>query len=299
MISKNGPYIAHRGASRLAPENTQAAFRAALATGVSSIELDIGLTSDGEFRVLHDDTLERTTNGSGRLDQSPACQVDALDAGSWFSSSFAGEKVPRLTDVLDWAKDRVHLNLEIKTAAAKEGTALRLLSILKERDMIAQTSIISFDSPIIEEIERLAPEVDTGVLLSERPTLRRLAMGTLIGLGSGIVAGLALGVAGIACIGVGLGASLMGGGLAKVASGLINARNLKKSQSDAVLPFWIDAEPRLISEAKKLGKRVVPYTANNPLLVRGLLRMGVSAVITDTPEIFGPTTENRAKYGGI
>ena len=93
--------VGHRGASRLAPKNTLASFRAAAATGIKAVEFDVALTFDGRSVVLHDASLERTTDGTGLLAENTLEAISGLDAGSWFDSSFAGEVVPALEEAID------------------------------------------------------------------------------------------------------------------------------------------------------------------------------------------------------
>jgi glycerophosphoryl diester phosphodiesterase len=92
--------IGHRGAAGHAPENTLASFAKAAALGVRWVEFDVRLTGDGALVVFHDDTLERTTDGSGRVTDSTWAQINKLDAGAWFGRAFAGERVPALEDAL-------------------------------------------------------------------------------------------------------------------------------------------------------------------------------------------------------
>ena len=105
--------LAHRGWSGRAPENTLAAFRLAAGAGFG-FELDVGLTADGHAVVLHDDTLDRTTDGHGPLDHASLAEVRRLDAGSWFSPAFRGERVPLFTEVLDEFGGVVPIDVEIK-----------------------------------------------------------------------------------------------------------------------------------------------------------------------------------------
>lgn len=106
--------IAHRGASAVAPENTVAAFEAAIATGCDGIELDVRHTSEGRLVILHDKTLDRTTNGSGLVAEMPYQDLRKLDAGSWFAPQFANERVPLLCDILQVYPQRVPLVIELK-----------------------------------------------------------------------------------------------------------------------------------------------------------------------------------------
>jgi len=108
--------VGHRGASSVAPENTLASLHAALAVGSDVIESDIHLTSDGVAVVFHDDTLDRTTNGTGPIANLTLAQVKALDAGSWFGPQFAGEKIPTLAEHLTAAKGKAIVYLDVKVS---------------------------------------------------------------------------------------------------------------------------------------------------------------------------------------
>ncbi|MEE4355231.1 MAG: glycerophosphodiester phosphodiesterase family protein [Desulfococcaceae bacterium] len=109
--------IAHRGYRAAYPENTLSAFRAAVNGGVQMIELDVSLSKDRKLVVMHDETLDRTTDGRGRVCDSTLAEIRKLDAGSRFSPDFAGEAVPTLAEVLELAAGRVRVNIEIKAEA--------------------------------------------------------------------------------------------------------------------------------------------------------------------------------------
>lgn len=112
---------AHRGAGKLAPENTLAAFRDGLARGYRMIECDVKLSGDGVAFLLHDATLERTTNGRGRADALAWRELAQLDAGGWHSPRYAGEPLPTLTGVARWCRaNGVMLNIEIKPTPGRE-----------------------------------------------------------------------------------------------------------------------------------------------------------------------------------
>lgn len=108
--------VCHRGARLSAPENTFASAETALKQGGSIIELDIHQSSDGVLYVMHDDRVDRTTNGTGKISEMGSSEIDKLDAGSWFHERFAGEVVPRLKDYLAKLGDRAGFYLEIKLA---------------------------------------------------------------------------------------------------------------------------------------------------------------------------------------
>jgi glycerophosphoryl diester phosphodiesterase len=109
------PVVGHRGAAALAPENTLAGLRAASAAGARAAELDVRLTADAAIVVLHDPTLERTTDGRGRVSRLELASIRILDAGRWFGAEFAGERVPLLAEALALARELgLAVNLELK-----------------------------------------------------------------------------------------------------------------------------------------------------------------------------------------
>lgn len=108
--------VCHRGACRLAPENTLAAAKRAVAEGGDIIELDIRDSADGIPFVIHDATLERTTNGQGAVAETESAVLDTLDAGSWFGSAYVGEKLPRLEPFLEEMRGETDFYLEFKQA---------------------------------------------------------------------------------------------------------------------------------------------------------------------------------------
>jgi glycerophosphoryl diester phosphodiesterase len=126
------PIIAHRGASCLAPENTLAAFSKAYALGLQWFECDVMLSKDHEVVVIHDETVDRTTNGSGYVADYTYEELQRLDAGSWFHPQFIGEKIPLLRDVLRWlCQWPMGVNIEIKALPGQE-----VLTVKKVCDLI-------------------------------------------------------------------------------------------------------------------------------------------------------------------
>ncbi len=140
---------AHRGASCAAPENTMAAFRAAEALGADGVELDVHLSRDGVPVVIHDTDVKRTTDGRGAVAAMPLSDLKRLDAGSWFDPAFRAEPIPSLGEVLEWARDRVRLNVEIKTAACAEAV-LRLVADFPESRVL----VSSFDHKLLAQIRQ-------------------------------------------------------------------------------------------------------------------------------------------------
>lgn len=150
-----GPKIVcHRGACLTAPENTLASAEAALRLGGAVIELDIRQSRDGVLYVLHDATLDRTTDGTGPIADWESADIDRLDAGAWFDPAFAGERVPRLETYLAALKDRAGFYLENKSAdPAAIGAIIRRLGIAE------QCFTFSFDPALRAGIAEHAPEI--------------------------------------------------------------------------------------------------------------------------------------------
>ncbi|MDX9883472.1 MAG: glycerophosphodiester phosphodiesterase family protein [Prolixibacteraceae bacterium] len=118
-ISKNAANIQivnHRGANRLAPENTYASATKAIESGAAYVEVDVRRSKDGVYYNFHDNTLDRTTNGSGLFSETTSAVIDTLDAGAWFAHQFAGEKVPRLFEYLPWIKGKAKIYFDMKNA---------------------------------------------------------------------------------------------------------------------------------------------------------------------------------------
>ena len=165
--------IAHRGAKGEAPENTMAAFELALQQGCDAFELDIHLSKDGEMMVIHDDTVSRTTSGNGFVKDMTKEELQQLDAGSWFDSSYQGESIPTLREVFELAPANLMINVEIK-GGISEGVEEKLLALLEEYDMYNQVVVSSFHFDSLRTLERLNSNVKTGLLYSQnfaRPEL--------------------------------------------------------------------------------------------------------------------------------
>jgi glycerophosphoryl diester phosphodiesterase len=162
---------AHRGFSGQAPENTLAAFRAAIATGADMIELDVHLTRDDEVVVIHDDTLERTTNGKGNVAEKTLAELKTLDAGSWFHSRFAGERIPTLAEVLEIARDRIFVNIELKKGKnfpyTMEKLADRTLAVVEKGGMTGQVLFSSFDPAAINRIKEKASRLPISLIVDK------------------------------------------------------------------------------------------------------------------------------------
>ncbi len=157
--------IAHRGASGHCPENTRAAFVRAIELGADMVELDCQMTRDGAVVVLHDETLDRTTNGRGRVIDRTLKEIQALDAGSWFSPRFAGQEVPTLEDVIALLRGKVGLNLEIKGDDQPGRLEIQCVGTLVSMHFFEQTVFSSFSPRRMRKLRELSSEARIGILL--------------------------------------------------------------------------------------------------------------------------------------
>jgi glycerophosphoryl diester phosphodiesterase len=157
--------IAHRGASGRFPENTLKAFGAAIDAGAQMCELDVRITSDGVLVVIHDETVERTTDGRGAVRSMTLDELKRLDAGVRFGGEFKGERIPTLEEVMALADGRCGLNLELKGA----GVERRVCELLVERRALATAMISSFDWDALAIVRHFEPRVRVGLLASQWP----------------------------------------------------------------------------------------------------------------------------------
>lgn len=154
----------HRGGRTLYPENTLAAFAGALKAGAHGIELDVQRCASGELVVIHDATLQRTTNGAGRVIDATLPELKRLDAGSWFKEEFFAEQIPTLLEVLDLVNGNAVVNIELKNTPVDypgiEDDLMETLSHYKYQD---QLIISSFDHQLLKRVSDLG-DFTIGVL---------------------------------------------------------------------------------------------------------------------------------------
>jgi len=143
--------IAHRGFSAVAPENTLAAFEKALEYGPDMIECDVRQTKDGHLVVIHDATVDRTTDGTGAVADMTLAEIRKLDAGDWFSDEYTGQRIPTLAEVLDLTRNRVKLIIEIK----EEHTEGGVVRMVQERRMSDEVLLASFSYSVGVQLREL------------------------------------------------------------------------------------------------------------------------------------------------
>lgn len=159
--------VAHRGSSRHAPENTLAAFRQAMDDGADAIELDVHLSKDGQVIVIHDDRLERTTNGHGRVGDYTLDELRQFSSGEWLHKKFSSEKIPTLTEVFELVSGRVGINIEIKYTKRRTQSKLiveRCIEIIRRFKSFKSVLISSFHHPLLQLAKRIDRSIVSGAL---------------------------------------------------------------------------------------------------------------------------------------
>jgi len=282
----------HRGARGLAPENTLAAFARALSVGVTSLELDVGMTRDGVVVVGHDPRLNgdvvRGPDGLWLSGPGPPIfsltfselqryDVGRLRPGSAYGERFPaqvpcdGERMPRLADVFALAAKagnrEVRFNVEIKTdprspqdTAAPEALADAALRVVRDSGAERRTTLQSFDWRSVKRVLTVAPDVTTACLTTQRPGDDNIQTDA-----PGPKAWLA-----------GLDSSAHGG----------SVPHLVKAMACTVWsPHYLDVTPKALAEARALGLAVVVWTVNEPMDMVRFIDLGVEAIISDRPDL--------------
>lgn len=249
LFSEPVTIIGHRGAKGLAPENTMAAFRKAVALGVP-FELDTMLARTGEPVVIHDYTVDRVTQGRkrARVESLSLSELRALDVGSFFSKQYAGERIPTLAEALRECAPRVRVDVEVKFEGPRDRAgqvAQAVVDVIRAGSFQDRVFVTAFNPHILEEFRKQSPELLRGQLYgtfvdSKIPYYQKVALRNL----------------------------------------LLNRR------AD---PDLLAVEDKLVNEdyVKKyrgLGYRILVWTVNEPERIRELTSWGVDGIITDFPD---------------
>ncbi|MFS0690428.1 glycerophosphodiester phosphodiesterase family protein [Sporosarcina sp. 179-K 8C2 HS] len=164
--------VAHRGASGYAPENTIAAFDLAVDMKADYIEIDVQRSKDGELVLIHDTTVDRTTDGTGHVGDLPFEELRSLDAGSWFGEQYAGEPIPTFEEILDRYHGKIGILIELKAPELYPGIEEQVAEALLERNLDKPQNekiiIQSFNFESMKKMNELLPRVPIGVLTSNR-----------------------------------------------------------------------------------------------------------------------------------
>lgn len=273
-IAQAPQFIGHRGHGS-EPENTMRAFRKGHEVGADRIEFDIQKDADGDYIVIHDPTVDRTTNGSGRVADLSTAELLKFDAGK-------GEKLPLFKDVVAWAvQNDVCLDIELKHP--HPGDEHELARTIRESGL-RDPWVMSFDGDFMQRFEEVCPEVTTGVLVHERPLFDRALHGAGLGLGAGLGAALVRGMAPL-----GFAASCVGGLLVGALAGYkAEQANLRRKDLDLDVDVHIPGKRtlnrKLVRKAHEQGKQVAVYTIDKPKKAEKLANWGVDALISNFPD---------------
>lgn len=239
--------VAHRGASGQAPENTLAAFRLAIGQGAAAVECDVQLSADGVPVVIHDGSVDRTTDGRGAVGGLRLDELRALDAGAWLDARFAGERIPTLAETLAVCAGRARLFMELKPPAAGSGSERNApalvqgaLAVLAQAPPLALT-VISFDPEIVRLVARTRPDLPLGYLVSAQRVTRsgqEAILKETAALGAGFVA-----------------------------------------------PQASAASARFVAAAHAAGLPVSVWTVDHPDELRAVAATGVDAITTNRPDV--------------
>jgi glycerophosphoryl diester phosphodiesterase len=276
----------HRGARGLAPENTLAAFRTALALGVDTLELDVGVTRDGVVVIAHDQRLNPnlTRDAAGRWLAEPGPSIHSLtlaelqrydvgrlQPGTRYAQGFAeqrpadGERIPTLAALFEMVRaagnTRVRFNIETKLtplepglAPGPEAFAAAVLAVVESHGLRDRVSVQSFDWRTLQAVQRLAPGVATVALTARQPFLDNV------------------------------GDARWTAGLRLADHGGSVPRLVKALGAGCWSPFHGDLDEASLAEARALGLTVVPWTVNEPAQMERLVKWGVDGLITDHPD---------------
>ncbi|WP_151736430.1 glycerophosphodiester phosphodiesterase ['Paenibacillus yunnanensis' Narsing Rao et al. 2020] len=241
--------IAHRGASGYAPENTMPAFELALGMKADSVELDIHLTKDGIPVVIHDDTVNRTTNGKGYVKNMTLQQIEQLDAGSWFNEaypmfareSYAGVRIPTLEQVFETFGKELHYVLEIKAPKPDRNIESIINDLIIEYDLEDEVAIHSFSASSLRKFHKLNPDIPLYQLIWYDYTAARVSDSFL---------------ADVKTYAVGIG------------------------------PNFQSISATYVAQVRKAGLKVIPYTVNYQVNMDKAYLWGVDGVYTNYPDRF-------------
>jgi glycerophosphoryl diester phosphodiesterase len=167
LYPKTPLILGHRGASAYAPENTLAAFRRALELGADGFELDVTLSADGVPVVIHDDTVDRTTDGNGAVAELSVARLKTLDAGRWRGPQFAGERLPTLEEVFTEFGAQAVINIELKRdASPARELAAKVVSLIRAHRLGSRVVVSSFYYDNLRRVKQLDPALPVGLLYS-------------------------------------------------------------------------------------------------------------------------------------
>jgi len=162
---------AHRGSSGTHPENTLAAFRETARLPIYGVEFDVHLTKDGQLVIIHDEAIDRTSNGTGFVKDMTLTELKEFDFGSWFSEDCKGECIPTMEEVLYiFTKTHHHINIELKSDIFPyDGMVEQVLALIRFLKLEKRVLISSFNHEAIQMVKQLQPDLETALLFMQTP----------------------------------------------------------------------------------------------------------------------------------
>lgn len=268
----------HRGAKGTYPENTLLSFAKAIEQGVEGLELDVHMTKDGEIVVIHDESLERTTDGNGSIKDMTLEEIKQFSAGpkskfahfpNYDEELWAAERVPTLMEVFELLKPYpTELNIELKTTLEKyEGIEEKVLSIVKAYGNQRKVVYSSFHLPTILRVKRLSPEAKIAWLLSEKITLPNDQLQTLE----------------LEALHIAKSIVLPNKNIALQLMHLMSTLNISEATEIKQLVDFIEGS-NSVDAFHNLYEQIRVWTVNEPEEIKQLLDLGVDTIITDYPE---------------
>lgn len=171
-MSENVKNIGHRGASALAPENTLPAFQLAMELGADEVELDVVRCATGEPVVIHNETVDKTTDGTGTVRDKSLAELKELDAGLWFDERFRGTRIPTLDEVFELVRGKLTVNVEIKGQSVRpDGTEHAVLESIRRHGMTDRVIVSSFNPLRLRRVRSEAPELKIALIFSPRNSM--------------------------------------------------------------------------------------------------------------------------------
>ena len=244
---KNRPWIvAHRGYRAKFPENTISSFEAAIEAEADMIELDVCMTSDRIPVVIHDSTLERTTDGKGKVSEKTYSELQKLDAGSWFSPEFKGEYIPTLEELLLRIRGRITVNIEIKPECFEKSSPfdaieVQVCKLLEKLNMVNSVLISSFEHSFFSRIQLWYKRFGKSIPPRIAPLKGNYLLDELV------------------------------------------LELCKRHNAFSYHPHESFVTKNLINKMKAGGFRILPYTVNDEERMEHFINMGVSGIISDEP----------------
>lgn len=243
--NRNPIVVAHRGASGYAPENTMAAIKKAITMGVDMIEIDVQLSKDNEVVLMHDLTVDRTTNGKGKVRDLYLEEIKKLDAGKWFSSEFLGEKVPTLEEVIQAINGQCKLLIEVKRVKSKKlEIENKIVQLINKYNAYNWCIVQSFETQVIKNIQELDKSIECHKLVTMNISVLPLHIDS------------------------------------RIKTGTI----YKYKTVQSINPYFKMLNKRKVNKIHSRGQKIITWTVNEPEDMKRMIEMGVDGIITNYPD---------------